>query len=830
MTTVPNITRSVAAKLAARIRMGAAIQAASLGFVIGAGLCALALPISARLPDIHDRAHWFGAALIAASALIGGAWGWRRSVSLSTGAGRADEQLGLEDRLTSAIELGQDRKSQSPFAEIVIAEAEERAVRVRASRVVALPLGRRWLVGLVLAGIGFAGWAYIPVRTIAPEARLEQQSPEARAAASDAIAETIEQIEPEGPAGTDLASGLSDELEDIRDRLERGEIDADDALAKAAEELEAAASKSEQAAENPAQDRIADAARNAQVGEESTELADALADGDLERARDAAQELLENAPSMPPEARERIARDLESLADALDEASAASEETPDDALTEALRDRLDDLTDPDAVASELEQEGLEPEAARDIAERIAEQERDREAEQRAREDTQRLRDALEAASRDLDESRPPDERTNEQPEEPTDNPPASQDEPAEPEPEKAEPDEPNAREPQEENPGGSEKPGEQPSDDRENSTDNQSADPSGSQQQSDTDENQGEPDQQAEPSDKEDNQDPEGTPSDQTDDQAGDQPGDQPDEQSGDQPAEDQSNQQQESPDPDATKPEGEQPEQQPSEQPSKPGDETEPGADPEQTESEQQQPAQEDPAGESNGPSDTKKDGAQSGESSSQGEPNPDGAKPGKGEGDPGAEPTEGGESGSGAERLRRELDRLSEGQRADRDGKRRARELRRRAQDLLDKASPEEQDDLKELAERLVEQDKNRPIGDRPRSPFGSSSETMDARDPDRTKNRDRERTVSEWFNPDGEAPEGIGQGGRSPEQLRDAVESAERAVEQQRVPPRYRKLVRDVFKRMRDRAQTQGAAPAKQGNDADAGKGSKAGSDDG
>ena len=55
------------------------------------------------------------------------------------------------------------------------------------------------------------------------------------------------------------------------------------------------------------------------------------------------------------------------------------------------------------------------------------------------------------------------------------------------------------------------------------------------------------------------------------------------------------------------------------------------------------------------------------------------------------------------------------------------------------------------------------------------------------------------------------------RSAERLREAAESAERAVEQQRVPPRYRRLVRDVFKRMKDRADAPENAPAALGEDA-------------
>ena len=68
-----------------------------------------------------------------------------------------------------------------------------------------------------------------------------------------------------------------------------------------------------------------------------------------------------------------------------------------------------------------------------------------------------------------------------------------------------------------------------------------------------------------------------------------------------------------------------------------------------------------------------------------------------------------------------------------------------------------------------------------------------------------------LAEWYNPEGDPADGVERGEASAQRLRDAAESAERAVEQQRVPPRYRRLVRDMYKRLQDRAaEREGAAP--------------------
>ena len=140
----------------------------------------------------------------------------------------------------------------------------------------------------------------------------------------------------------------------------------------------------------------------------------------------------------------------------------------------------------------------------------------------------------------------------------------------------------------------------------------------------------------------------------------------------------------------------------------------------------------------------------------------------------------------------------------------------MRKRAQELLDQASPEQRERLEDLAERFAQRDAQRTGGPRP---YDATGETVDARDENSTTPGEREQTLREWFNPEGEPVDGVDRSERTPAALREAAESADRAVEQQRVPPRYRKLVREVFKNIRERAAESGAdgAPAELGKDA-------------
>jgi hypothetical protein len=871
--TVPARSLAAARSLAGRVRLVRTLTTGALGFAIGSAVAAALLVASTRLPEWHTIAPWIGGGIALLGLIAGGAVGWRRVISDSAGAGRADAALGLHDRLTTAVELSEELKSQTsdrprPFAGVLYAEAESAAASVRPNQIIPMRFDRAWAVGAACLVLGVAGWMFLPVRTPPPRGPLAGATPESIQEADDAIRETIESLERDPAQDESLAGagrdgepdGVADELSAIRERLERGEVRPEDALAEAANELERAAARAEEESADPASDAIADAARESaeDLSAESTELAEALASGDLERARDAARDLMRDAEGMPPEARERIAEDLARLADAIDASNLNDEAsgdrpTPSDELTEALREKAGDLTDEQRVAEALENEGVDPTSARELAEQIAREERDRDRRARAREDAERLRDALKDASRDLSDRPAPEAPTDSSSEEPDANPNEPQRETGRDETGRDPTEQPgDTNTPgSEEQPGTDEQPGrddrtgpespvDAPRDPTDRSPERESGERGAGEQgtgEKRADE-QGQPqptegagDQQSERQSEGDSQTPqERQPGEQPSDQPADQPGDQP----GEQPAETQNQQPGEQP----GQQEGEQQEQRPGDQPGE-----QPGQQPGQQEVEQQgqQSGQESgQQGEQSGKQPGEQAGDQAGDRA---EGQPVDGEP-RGEGQPGrsdqdatgeTEPTREGGTGDGAgeggrdelpderrglDRLSEELDRLAESQKERRARRRESEDMRRRAQELLDKATPEERERLKDLAEEFAERNPDRfpPSGQRPGAPYDAASETVDARDPDNADPTGPEQTLSEWFNPEGKPVEGVDRSERTPEALRDAAESAERAVEQQRVPPRYRRLVREVFKNMRERADAeQRGAPAELGEDA-------------
>ena len=98
----------------------------------------------------------------------------------------------------------------------------------------------------------------------------------------------------------------------------------------------------------------------------------------------------------------------------------------------------------------------------------------------------------------------------------------------------------------------------------------------------------------------------------------------------------------------------------------------------------------------------------------------------------------------------------------------------------------------------------------------PSESTFVPVDARDEESAPGG---KPVGKWYGPDGEPIE-PGQSDQTAQRFRRATKEAQRAIDEQQVPRRYRHLVREVFQRVQDRAETiegGGGSIAPQGQDA-------------
>lgn len=189
-----------------------------------------------------------------------------------------------------------------------------------------------------------------------------------------------------------------------------------------------------------------------------------------------------------------------------------------------------------------------------------------------------------------------------------------------------------------------------------------------------------------------------------------------------------------------------------------------------------------------------------------------------------------EGGDPGDLRERLREMEQRRRQAQR----NSERAQEIRERARELIEPGASgrdprqdqnQEQDQpgaSREQTQRPPSNEGGGGDGPRTQSPAPATDPDaareylpVDAAGDEQGESGD---PVGKWYAPEGEAPE-QGDAKQAAQRLRQAAQRAQRAVDQQQVPRKYRHLVREVFRRVEDRANELGGTGkiAPQGQDA-------------
>jgi len=731
-----------------RARHVDAVRMGGAGLTVGAGV-GLALVGVDRVWPL-----WMSAwVLIAVPPAVGLALavlvaGLRRR-TLIDAASKLDRALGLHDSLGNGLALA---NIDDPFAQIAVRDAERVASGVNLRRAAPVRWSNTWLAWPALCSAAVLVWIYVPHATWGQSPAVSTGGDAAEAA--DQIRALVDQTRDEladaridGPASADVLETM-DRLEE---ELRGGERPADDARIAAARSFDQLADEIERSAERD--ERVDGAVRDRFSGLESDaagELADRLRDGDFEAAREAARESLRGAPEMTDAQRERLRREFTELADAIDQLDRQQWGEEIDADEPAPQPpRIDEL------AEQLERDGLDPDTARRVAERSEREHGQSEARREAQREMDRLRDALREAADRLDEpttERPSEpDQTHSGP--PEDRPPAEQRE-------TSPPDDPPSRAP-----------------------DDQTGESDQEEQQTD----QSQPREEAQPGADQDRDRNEQQPG---HDEPGDQPGQQqspsPAQEDGDEPVQRPGGEQIPREQPVPAQGEEQTPEQRPDTQQLPQGD-PEPRATPQ-------------PGGDDGRPSEPQpvvspgeEDATDPGEDESQ---RPTGEQQPVGTDGEGASP----ESGRGLDEA---LGRLAErGEQIDRQQEQ-SRRMRERAQELLDNATPEQLEQLERWGAAMRQQHTT-PTTPNPSQLDNRATTPADLRPRNLTpEEQERERVIAEWF---GEQSPGDGDpmSGKVGERVREAADSALRAVEDQTVPVRRRELIKRVFDRVNERSE--------------------------
>ncbi|TVQ75306.1 MAG: hypothetical protein EA380_11245 [Phycisphaeraceae bacterium] len=429
------------------------------GFVFALGPCLAIAGILGILAALADRLvgpglawWWFVAVPGGLGVLSAGVIAWMRRATPIMAASEVDDALRLQDRLSSALDLGQ-RAPNDPFVVIALRQSRELASKIRLSQALPIRIRPAWWSWTGALGAAAAIALLVPPMHLLmdQQAQAEQaQVEEQRSAAEKAIDEATRfdrdemaeaEIEPDAP----MADLASDEdlrrLDRIREQLNKGELRPDEAVTEAARVFEEQARRLEQEARDrqkasqALQERLASLSSGDKQSGRVREMADALSRGDAQAAQRAAEALEREMAGMSEQERAETLESLRDLADQLDRQGQQAQEDLDRARERAMESLMDrglseedarnllDETDPNALRETLESLGMDPNDAEELARRLSEQNRQRQAEEEAAQSLEELADSLRDAADDL-------EREQQASQEPTDTPDAPGEAPA----------------------------------------------------------------------------------------------------------------------------------------------------------------------------------------------------------------------------------------------------------------------------------------------------------------------------------------------------------------------------------------------------------------
>lgn len=398
------------------------VRYAGRALVAAAGVAA-PLTVAGRLfgwPVSWEILLGVPAGLAVASA---GVLAWLKRPSALVAAARLDRANNLHDRVGTSLAL-REHAGEDPFHAWAVQEGERAVAQAKAKKAAPIRFDRAWLVWPA------AGTAAVLAFMLVPTLSFDTTDPEAvkvaevRQDASDEIAAIRERLERR--AAEDPASFIDTRAEEtlarLEDQLRAGEIDADEARRRAAEALQRAADRARRDAEkrDAARDRLAEKMQRAASGEGEeegrSEFAERLSQGDFQGAQQALQRAL--GGDVSDEERQQMARELSELAERLDRMAAEEESRRDRSVEESLRrsgideqtiESLQNETDPDEIARELEREGMDSADARRMAERMSQENLDRQAEEQAREEAKETAEQARQASEQLQREQAPRE-------------------------------------------------------------------------------------------------------------------------------------------------------------------------------------------------------------------------------------------------------------------------------------------------------------------------------------------------------------------------------------------------------------------------------------
>lgn len=336
-----------------------------------AAIAACVWLVAARaMPFLGDPVP-VAASFLSLSVLAAAIAAWVRRPSELAAALAADERLGLDERLTSSLQL---EGADGPMVEAVHADARACIGHIRVGRDFPLtgPATLRWLaVPIFVFGIGYVLLPELDLfgyRERQAQALAEEK---ARVEKAEIIKEAFEPLEriDNAKAIDGLVAEIMGDMEALSDGLAKGEITERQAMARVLSRSEQLAAEQEKLAESGMAPKLSADPESFGM---AAEMAEALAKGDFEETAKAAEELMEKLKSdaLSPDEKKELAENLQKLAQNLEGGNPALAQALADLAASAQMGEGQKGANGEQMAKAMEQLQLSVDDLKSIAEQM----------------------------------------------------------------------------------------------------------------------------------------------------------------------------------------------------------------------------------------------------------------------------------------------------------------------------------------------------------------------------------------------------------------------------------------------------------------------------
>jgi hypothetical protein len=275
------------------------------GLVMGAGIF-LAAIIAYKLAPVPELAIWTAGGVWMAAGLAGFSAGFLKRVNPLGTARWLDQQAGLHDRISTALEVSKDTRAPADWRALVISDAAVRASDVDPRRLMPLDYPKTARYAALIAGAALV-LAFVPEYRSPVYKQKELETTVIKDVGTNLTAIARKDLRERPPAQEPVRRQL-EAVGDLGEKLQSAKLTRNEALTELARAADSLQKQSEELARNPALRRMEKAAREAGGKTANPSAA-------LQKQINALNEALGQKAAQNPDAIEDLKNEMKKLAE-----------------------------------------------------------------------------------------------------------------------------------------------------------------------------------------------------------------------------------------------------------------------------------------------------------------------------------------------------------------------------------------------------------------------------------------------------------------------------------------------------------------------------------